>query len=164
MIKMKKRIILPTILLAGALAVGTIGLSSVSAQDSSSYPPIVQKLAERFGLSQTDVQEVFDEARADHHAQMLTNFEDRLDQAVSDGKITEDQKQLILDKHEEIQAKMDELQSLDPEAKREQMQAYHEELQNWAEDNNIDLPLFGFGPGFARGFKMGHQMGMMQGR
>lgn len=161
---MKKRIILPTILLAGALAVGTIGINSVSAQDSSSYPPVVQKLAERFGLSQTDVQEVFDEARADHHAQMLANFEDRLNQAVSDGKITEDQKQLILDKHEEIQAKMDELQSLDPQNRREQMQAYHEELQNWAEDNNIDLPLFGFGPGFARGFKMGHQMGMMQGR
>ena len=161
---MKKRIILPTILLAGALAVGTIGINSVSAQDNSSYPPIVQKLAERFGLSQTDVQEVFDEARADHHAQMLTNFEDRLNQAVSDGKITEDQKQLILDKHEEIQAKMDELQSLDPQDRREQMQAYHEELQNWAQDNNIDLPLFGFGSGFARGFKMGHQMGMMNGR
>lgn len=138
--------------MTGLLAVGSLGVFPVGAQDSVSYPPIVQKLADRFGLNVEDVEEVFEEERAEHHAQMLQNFEDRLSEAVTEGKITEEQKQTVLDKHEEMLARMEELRSqdLDPEEMHEKMKAYHEELRAWAEEQNIDIPFMAFkvkGPG-----------------
>ena len=149
---MNRKIIIPVVLLSGALAVGSLGLTHAYAQDSAGYSPIVQKIAEKFGLNVSEVQDVFDEARADHHAQMLTNFEGRLTQAVTDGKITEEQKQKILDKHEEMQAKMYEWKNLTPEGRREKIKAFHEELKTWAEENEIDFPFLifrGLKPGFS---------------
>ena len=107
--------------MTGLLAVGAIGILPASAQEAPDYPPIIQKLADRFGLNVEEVQDVFEEERAEHHAQMLDSFEDRLSQAVTDGKITEEQKQKILDKHEA-------------------MQAYREELKTWAEEQGIEFP------------------------
>lgn len=143
--------------MTGLLAVGAIGILPAYAEDSTTYAPIVQKLADRFGLNVEDVEEVFDEERAERHAEMLQSFEDRLSEAVTNGKITEEQKQLILDKHEEMQAKMKELKSQDltREEMQEEMKTYHEELKAWADEQNIDLPLFGFGKGFGRGLKAG---------
>jgi molecular chaperone DnaK (HSP70) len=154
---MTKRIILPAILLTGALAVGAIGVTKVSAANTT-YPPIVQKIAEKFGLNKDDVMSVFEEVHADRHANMMTIFETKLDQAVKDGKITEDQKQKILDKQEEIQAKMDEWKNLNPDERKAKMKAYRDELQKWAQDNGIKFPFWGLRRGFGRGFKMGYMM------
>lgn len=139
--------------MTGLLAVGAVGVLPSYAQDSKTYPPIIQKLAERFNLNQDEVAEVFEEQRAEHHAKMLANFEDKLSEKVESGDITEEQKQAILDKYQEMRAKMDELvqADLDKEEAHEQIRAYHEELRAWAQKQGIDLPLFGFW----RGFKMG---------
>ncbi len=152
-----KRIILPTLLLTGALAVGALGISRVSAEEMTSYPPVVQKLAERFGLNVEEVEAVFEEERANHHAEMLTNFEDRLSEAVTNGKITEAQKQAILDKHEEMQAKMDEFRDLTGQERKAKMDAWHTELRAWAQSQSIDLPFMEFGRGFGKGFKEGFE-------
>lgn len=138
--------------MTGLLAVGSLGVFPVGAQESISYPPIVQKLADRFGLNPDEVEEVFEEERANHHAQVLQNFEDRLDEAVSEGKITFEQKEAILDKHEEMQAKMSELlnKGLSPYQMHEEMRAHHEELRAWAEEHDIDIPFMALnvkGPG-----------------
>jgi len=128
--------------MTGILAVGAIRVLPTHAQDSGSYPQVVQRIAEHFGLNQDEVAEVFEEVHAEHHAEMLTSFEDRLSEAVENGDITEDQKQAILDKHEEMQAKMDEIRSQDlsREQMHDQMKAYHEELKAWAENEGIDIP------------------------
>lgn len=156
---LKKRIILPTILLTGALAAGTLGISNVSAQDTS-YPNIVQRLAQKFNLDANQVQEVFMEVHNQRQAEMEARLVQRLEDMVVDGKITQDQKQMILNKHEEMQAKMDEWKDLEPEARRGKMQAYHEEIRTWAEENNLDFPfplmMHGgghMGGGFRRGFE-----------
>lgn len=142
-----KRIILPTLLLTGALAAGTLGVTLTSAQDSSpSYPPIIQKLADRFNLNVEEVQGVFEEERAEHHAVMLSNFEDKLSEMVSAGKITEEQKQAILDKYEEMQAQMSALmdENLTNEERQEKMRAIHEKMRTWAEEQGIEFPFFAF--------------------
>lgn len=87
---------------------------------------------------------------------MLANFEDRLSKLVEDGKINEEQKQKIMDKHEEMQAKMDEWKDLSPEDRQEKMKAFHEEMKTWAQENGIDFPFMVFKDGeggFGRGFK-----------
>lgn len=153
------RIILPSMLIAGALAVGSIGVDRVLAQNSdTNYPSIVLKLSEKFNLDKDAVLEVFTEEHAEKQAQMLQLFEDRLDDAVGEGKITVDQKALILDKHEEMQAKMDELrsQNLSRDQMHEEMKKLHDELKTWATQNGINIPFaMQRGHGFGDGFKMG---------
>lgn len=127
------------VLLAGTYAVGNI-----RAEDLDNYPSIVQKIAERFGLNQEEVQGVFDEYREEKHTVMQTHFQDQLSQAVADGKITEEQKQAILAKKDELRAKHTELKSLTWEEKKEAMNALKTEIQAWAEENGID-PSFLFG-------------------
>src|SRR3989344_2846072 len=136
---MKKKIFLSSVVMTGLLAVGAIGILPASAQEATDYPTIIQKLAERFGLNVEEVQDVFEEERAEHHAEMLESFEDRLNEAVTEGKITEEQKQTILDKHEELEAKMEELRSQDltPQQMHQEMRTYHEELKTWVEEQGI---------------------------
>ena len=145
-ITIKRKIIIPTLLLTGALAVGTIGITRANAEDTTTYLPIVERLAERFGLNIDEVETVFEEERAEHHAEMLQSFEDRLTEAVTNGKITEVQKQAILEKHEEMAAKMEELrsQNLSGNEMHKQMRAFHEEFKSWAEDQGIEFPFMIF--------------------
>jgi len=158
--KVKKKIILPTVLALSVLVIGILA-TNVSAQDSSNYPPIVQKIAERFNLNVSDVQEVFDEERDERRADMYAHFAERLNDLIAEGKLTEAQKEAILDKHEEMQDKMEELKDLSHDERKEKMQALHEEFRVWLDVQGIDLTLVGpFGHGFTRGFHKGFMMGM----
>jgi hypothetical protein len=156
---MKKKIILPTILALSVLVVGILA-SGVSAQDTSNYPPIVQKISDKFNLNVSDVQQVFDEEADEKRAERFAFFADRLDELVSEGKLTEAQKESILDKHEEMQDKMEGLKDLSPEERKDKMRELHDEFKSWAEQEGIDLPLIGpFGKGFMSGFHKGYMMG-----
>ena len=159
--KKVKKIVFPTMIVLGVILVGLLSVSVASARDSGTYPSIVQKIAEKFNLNESDVQAVFDEEREEHYADMYAKWSERLDDLVNDGKITAEQKQAILDKHEEMHNKMLEYQSLDPEERYEKMIGLHEEFKTWAEGQGIDLPLLGpFGHGFMRGFHKGYMMGV----
>ena len=172
MINLKKKIILPTKLaklrlptafMLGLILVGFLSVSYVSAQESGVYPSIVQKIAERFNLDEEDVKAVFDEERDEHHAEMQARWAERLEDLVNDGKINAEQKQAILDKHEEMHNKMLEWKDLSHEERHQKMQELHEEFKNWADEQGIDLPLLGpFGGGFRHGFGMGYKIGMEQ--
>jgi AraC-like DNA-binding protein len=133
---MKNKFVLPMVILTGALFV-TFALTSASAQTPAGGPfqTIVQKLAQKFGLKESDVQSVFDQARTERVANMQKKLDDRLSQDVKDGKINEAQKQLII-------AKLQELKT--------QRQENQQSLKDWASQNGIDIKyLFG---GFGRGF------------
>ena len=86
-----------TLMTAGALSIG-----QVKAEEANNYPPIIQKLVERFGLNKDEVQTVFEEVRGQRREQMQGNREEKLNQAVSDGVISEDQKQALQTKREEM--------------------------------------------------------------
>ncbi len=103
---MSKKVFIPSLLVLSLLLVGIVSSGSVSASDSSQFSPLVQRLVERFNLREDEVLEVVDEFRAEHWAEMESRFEDRLDRAVDDGRITEDQKKAILEKREEMRADM----------------------------------------------------------
>lgn len=142
---MKRKLIIPGLAVFALLGISMMSLSAVYAQDNpTAFPPIIQKLAERFNLNPDEVKDVFEEVHDEHMAEMHAKFEDRLDEQVAAGKITLEQKQMILDKQEEMQAKMEEFKDLNPEERHEQMKAFHEELKTWAEENDIDAPMFMF--------------------
>jgi large exoprotein involved in heme utilization and adhesion len=110
---------------AGGLVLTTS--TAALAQSNSTNNPmqtLVQKIAEKFGLKPEDVQSVVNDFKTQNLNQRETMFEAQLDQLVKDGKITENQKQLIINKRKELAAN-----------RQNKMQ----DLRNWAKENNIDM-------------------------
>lgn len=149
----KKRIFFPSIMALAILTIGILSTSSISAQDTS-YSPIVEKIATHFNLNKDEVNKVFEEERDERHADMFANWAERLDDLVSEGKLTEEEKNKILDKHAQMQEKMDAIRDLEPEERQEKLKAIHEEMSLWAKENNINVPLM-FGRG---GFHKAHRV------
>jgi hypothetical protein len=137
------------------LSAGAFSATKISAQEGENkhvmlfqagkaehMSSLVQKIADKFGLNKDEVQAVFDEEHKEMEAKMEGKHEERLSQLVTDGKITEDQKALILQKHKELRESMlndiEEMKDLSPEERRAEMQARHDELKAWADENDID--------------------------
>src|SRR3989338_237342 len=93
-----------TLLAVGVAGMLGFGAYAYAASDSGLHQPMVQKIAERFGLNQDDVQKVFDEEHQARKAEMETKFNERLSQLVADGKLTEEQKQAIIAKRAELES------------------------------------------------------------
>ena len=132
--------------IATTLGLGIFGSSQAFAQTTTTQNPmssLIQSIATKFGLNQADVQAVFDAERQKHQAQMKANFEKQLTQYVTDGKLTEAQKQLILQKRSELQAtrksQKESNTSLTPEERKSQMDAEKTALQAWAKENGIAM-------------------------
>jgi predicted esterase len=107
---------------------------------------MISSLAKKLGIAEDKLKSAFDSMRTDRQKEMQKAFEERLTQAVKDKKITEAQKNLILQKHAELQKTR--------EADWNARQQKRTELEAWAEKNGID-PSYLFG-GFGKG-------GMMRG-
>lgn len=139
---MKTKTIVTLVIILGVLSlVSVLGINSVQANGEGNYPPIVQRLVERFNLDQGEVEQVFDEAREQRRAEMQNRFQERLDQAVTDGQITEEQKQAISAKKAEMQANREEMKDLSFEEIKELRETHRQEMEAWAEENGIDLTI-----------------------
>lgn len=157
---MNKKILISALALS-IIGVASYGVTKTNAQNlQSGYTSIIQKLATKFGVKEDDVKAVFDQQRSERQAQMQVNNEARLAKLVTDGKITEAQKQLILAKHKELQDKHANKQSNWYTMTREERQTYMQndktELETWAKANNIDTQYLMMGRGFkgmGRGMK-----------
>lgn len=132
------------------LMIGVISMSvagAVSARGMNGgfdrHESLIGKIAQKFGLKETEVRGVFDSQRAEHMAQMQVKMTERLNQLVKDGKITEVQKKLIEAKHAEIKKNMDSLKESQknktPAERKTLMDSKKAELEKWAKDNGIDL-------------------------
>lgn len=131
-----------TVLGAGALG-SSIAYAQTTTDTQNPMSSLVQKIATKFNLNQSDVQAVFDASRQERQTQMKAKVESQLTQWVTEGKITEAQKQLILQKQQELQATRQSnrtnMQSLTPQERQTQKAAKRAELQAWAKDNGIDI-------------------------
>ena len=165
---MKKQLILTATLIA-LLGAGAFSATSVFAQGNDSSNGLATRIAEKFGLKQTEVQTVVDqyrtEERTQRQAEMKTETEARLTQLVTDGKITAAQKQLILAKHSEMEANREQefaaKKNMTATERRAAMEKKRTDLDAWAKSNGIDpqYVLFGgrggHGPGFGKGDRDG---------
>lgn len=156
---MNKKLILPTTVALGLIVFSLMSVSYASAKNITGKSingrsRIIQKIAEEFNLNESDVEAVFEEEKEERFAEMQALWIEKLDDLVNDGKISSDQKQAILDKHEEMYTKMTELQDLSPYEKKEKMKEMREEIKNWASEQGIDLSFIGsMGFGKDMGFR-----------
>lgn len=155
-----KKLLIPALFIGILALVATIGTQAISAYNADSHNTMVQKIAERFNLKSEEVEEVFEEFREEKHQKKLAYLEGKLDEAIADGTITAEQKQIILAKKAEMFGKMEELKDLSPEERKEAMQELKLEMQTWAQENGINLhELFMQGSSF-KGHHHDHKFGL----
>lgn len=131
-----------------------------------SYDNFIQKLSERFGIEESEIEAVLEEVRQEHQAENQAWFAARLSEAVTNGEITEEQKQLIIQKHEEIRNRWQEerfnAENLTPEERRQASLEKRQELAAWAEENGVEVKYFGQGQDRSPGMNK-HNMGKPRG-
>lgn len=113
----------------------------VSAQSQTSSTSLVDKIAQKFNLKKSDVQAVFDQDRQEHEAQHQQQLKTRLDQAVKDGKLTQDQEDKLIAKLKELDSNRDSLKDKTPEERHAAMKSKMDEFKQWLKDNNISEDL-----------------------
>jgi hypothetical protein len=160
--KMRTKIMVISGIASATLLGGGLITQQVFAQGNGTVSSLVSELAQKFNLKPADVQAVFDEHQQEVRADRQQRYADRLTQAVTDGKLTQAQKDLILAKQLETQEKLTDLRNTqDKNERRSKMQQIQSDLKTWAQTNNIDpqwlRPELGPGKGMMmdRG-KMGH--------
>ncbi len=145
-------------ILTGCVLLAVFGFGIAQARNGN-YPDLIDKLIERFNLDRQEVEQFFEEIHEERMEQAQVYFDGRLDELVEQGKLTEEQKQLIIAKKEEMCQKMEQMKQLSPEERREAMEQHREEMKTWAEENGIELNYVfghnGFPGNFDKGMKMG---------
>lgn len=136
------------------LIVAATTTTAISAHRGAGSGDMVTRLAEKFGVEEAEVQVVFDEAKADRFALMQEKKEEWLNQAVADGKLTEEQKEELLALYAQHAADFDSYSTLTFEEKKVLKQEHHNEMKIWMDENGISLGDFighkGFGWHFAK--------------
>jgi len=138
-----------------AIGAGSLGIGTAFAAETGSRPgmdTLVQTIASKFNLNVDEVQKIFDEQRAIGEAERKAEFAEhateKLAQAVTDGKLTQAQADLITAKHQELQANKPDLTGKTPEEIKAIIKTQMETLKTWATDNGIPNGFFpkGHGP------------------
>lgn len=148
-----KKLILPIVAIVAAGGILTFSVSKVNAQTNTPMSGLVQMIASKFNLDQTQVQTVVDQyhqtEKGNRGTEMKKNQEDRLAKLVTEGKITEAQKQAIIAEITTIRAKysLDRSKKLTPTERKAQMEKHQAEIKAWAQSQGIDPTLLTIGKG-----------------
>lgn len=156
---MKKRFIVYAILpvLAGAALIGgTVFAATSQATKTSPFSALATAIAQKFNLNSTDVQTVIDQTMTAERTQME---KDRLAQAVTDGKLTQAQADLIVAKRASLEAEREanktSFSAMTDTERQAAMEKNKADLQAWATANNVPVEyLFGGGRGHGGGHGM----------
>lgn len=158
----------PLIAIGATTALGMALVAGGALAQGARGGDLVDKISTRFNLNKADVQKVFDENRVEKRTQMEQRYEERLNQAVKDGKLTAEQKDKILAKHKELMSQMEakkgEIKELKAglegksaeerkqllEQHRSEMEKHHDEIEAWEKENNIPSGYLGLK--MAKGF------------
>lgn len=113
---------------------------------------LVSALVQKFNLNsdevKTLVRSVMEKQRADMEVKREQAFTDRINKAVTNKKITQEQATLLLAKAKEVRAFTQTLSTKTPEERKAAMKTQMDSVKQWLTDNNIpkDYNLFmGFG-------------------
>jgi tRNA A37 N6-isopentenylltransferase MiaA len=120
---MKKKLLITLIVLGGLISAGYFGAGVILADDNNPHETLITRIAQKFNLNESDVEAVFQAVRDERQAEMKKQQEERLNDAINDGVITEAQKNAILTKMQEHQKVRGQ---------------NREEMQDWFEEQGID--------------------------
>lgn len=120
---MNKKALTTIIVLGVIISVGYFATPAKANDFNSGRDTLITRISQRFNLNKSDVEAVFDAIHDERQSEMKAKREERLSQALTDGVITQAQKDLLI-------AKMDE--------NHENRLQKREEMQKWFTDQGID--------------------------
>ncbi len=139
----KSKMIAAVAFVLGSSAFG-VGVSQAAATHigkNQKMTAIIEAIAEEFDLNASDVESVVQQAmekeRQDMEKRHDEELKTELDQAVTDGKLTQVQADLILAKKEELKTFMVDFKDLTPDEKHGLMKSHMDEITKWMEENDI---------------------------
>ena len=149
----KHRLLLASVGAVAILASGSLAAQNTFAAESTTPSPLsslIEKIAAKFNLSQAEVQAVFDEDRTAREAEIRQELREKteagLNQALTDGELTQAQKDLITAKLAELETRTEEVRKIeDVEDRKAAMDQLRADLSKWAAENTIDSHWLHFG-------------------
>lgn len=156
---MKKQLVAMGIATAvGVTSLAGIGVANAATDTSSNSNPmssLVEAIATKFNLSESEVQSVFDEQRTQMEAEREAEVKEKVAQLVTDGKISQAQADKINAKRAELkkerEANRDSSDTKTREEMKSEMEAKRTELEAWAKENDIDDQYLRYVMGGGRG-------------
>ncbi len=140
------KIIVPVValtLIAGGLFTwkASGAFAATNGNGTNNRDNMAEEIASKLNVNKDQVTTALDQIQTDHQKEREAQVSASLDKAVSDGVITTDQKQKILDKQAE---------------ERTQVQNHRTEMQQWFSDNGIDSSKIHSYIGYGSGMGGGH--------
>lgn len=125
----KKTIAAVTILSITIFAIA--GASNIYATDGYFFGRfnLLERLSAKLGISE----DVVEKALKDIHVE-------RLEEAVKEGKISEEQKQLLIEKQEEYSKRLEDIKQLPENQQKEALRELKRDMHEWKKDNKSNLP------------------------
>jgi hypothetical protein len=141
-------------LIAGVAGLGTAAVHAATIPSTTARPnpmtTLITAISQKFHLNQADVQKVFDDQQTQMHQQMeaqhQAEFKTRLAEAVTSGKLTQTQADLITTKQAEVKTFMDSVKDKTETERQTAVKTKMDEVKQWAKDNNIPEQFAFFGP------------------
>ena len=155
-------------LLAAGVVTAVVGASAVGLNSASAHPgdngearqSFISSLAERFSLDQTEVETFLDEKQDERKAQKQEAKQEHIAGLIEDGTLTQEQADALETKYEELREQKESLR--DQDLTREEMRALmmdaKEDLENWTEEQGIDLDSIRPDKGTFKGRRGHHKM------
>lgn len=137
--KRNNKIIIGSVAAAMLLSVALIAPPTMAA-NSAQVNGMVQAIANKFNLKPSEVQSVVDQYRASQQTKKQQNFQTALDKAVTAGKLTSAQRDLILAEETQVQARLTQIKAMTSQADRTTaLKQLRTDVSDWAKQNGIDL-------------------------
>jgi hypothetical protein len=142
----KKSIRIIAVLAASFLIVSLMGMACIDElkaaggeDDEKDYPIIVEQLAEKLDLDPEKVFEAFNDINMERKEELEKNLGHKLDRAVEEEYITEEQKEALAAKKKEVSEQFQQIKDLPPGEKKEALKDIAADLKEWLEENDIDF-------------------------
>jgi len=134
-----KKLVLAGLTIASISGAGLF-TQNVFAQNTQDTTGLASKIAAQFNLNENEVKTVLEQYRVEKQAEREAKFTEQLDKALADGQLTQEQKDKILAKRQELKAAMDAAKASSDKAElKQKMKELRESSKAWAKDNGIDL-------------------------
>lgn len=144
------KILVPVVTLS-LVGASILSVGQVYAQSHGS-PTLVQAIAQKFGLNQSQVQSVFDQYKQQRQANVQQRLNDRLTKLVQNGKITDAQKTAILAEVAKLKSEYN-AQSFKNMTLAQRKQAFQKEqaeIDSWSKSHGINPMYLRVGWGIPR--------------
>lgn len=128
--------------LAAALTLGAATVTPTYAHEGDNYfQSFIERLSERFGLSQSDVESFISEERETRRQEREQEHQEHLNNLVETGVLTQDQKESLEAMHDQMHENREGWQELLRDDRMNLKHQHREQMRQWAENEGVDLEL-----------------------